>query len=88
MKIKLTIVSLLLLLFCGCKSTTFQDINRGIKVTDRRFFMFTAADVLFEANSNGVSRITVKAESRPDVEAIEAATRGLGEGIAKGVVPR
>jgi hypothetical protein len=73
---------------CGCKSTTFEDVSRGVKVTDRRFFMFTAGEVVFEGTSNGITRITVKAQSRADVEGIEAATRGLGAGLAQGLAPR
>jgi hypothetical protein len=74
-------------LLCGCKTTVYHDMARNVRVTDRRFLMNTAADVTFEVGTNGVNKITLKAQSRPDIQAVEAVAKGFAAGLATGVAP-
>ncbi len=75
-----TLLLILLLALTGCKMTTYQDTH-GVRVTDCRFFMNTAADIALDAGPDGIHRLTVRTRSNVDVEAIEAAARGAAQGL-------
>lgn len=77
MKAALLLIALLL---TGCKITTYQD-SSGVRVSDCRFFLNTAADIALDAGSNGIHRLTVRTRSGVEVEAIEAAARGAAQGL-------
>lgn len=78
MKTKHYLLLLLALALMGCKSTTIR--YGDVHITDRRFFLNTAATVTYEVGSNGVRRITFAGSSRGDSEALEAVARGAAEG--------
>lgn len=63
----------------GCKSTTVR--YRDVLITDRRFFLNTAATVTYEVDSNGVRRVTFDGASRGDAASMRAIARGVAEGL-------
>lgn len=70
---------LLALALMGCKSTTIR--YGDVHITDRRFFLNTAAKVSYEVDSNGVRKVTFDGTSRGDSDALGAVARGVAEGL-------
>lgn len=82
----LALVSLVVMLCTGCKSTTASyDPTKGTwKITDRRFGIRTEAEVTASVETNGTKTVTIKAKSDPSVEAIKAVAEGVATGVMKG----
>lgn len=70
---------LLALALMGCKSTTIR--YGDVHITDRRFFLNTAAKVSYEVTSNGVRKVTFDGASRGDSDALGAVAKGVAEGL-------
>lgn len=85
-----------LVLFCGCKTTTFtytRSILTGwtntvcvVKAKDCRFFMLTDALISGTVNpSNGVVTVNVTVKSQGDAALIESAAKGAAQGVTTGL---
>jgi len=71
-------------LYCvGCKSTTAEW--EGVKLTDRRFFLRTEADIKAKL-PNGLE-VEIKAKSDPQTEAFKAIAEGAAAGASRFVKP-
>ncbi len=72
-----------LLCLTGCKSTTarYDSKTQDWKITDRRLFVSTTAEITATIDTNGTKSITIKAKSDP---AAQALADGLKMGLEVG----
>lgn len=78
----LSLLAALALCVTACKSTTYQHTfidGQIVKVTDRRFFVSTQADIAFEIATNGTKKATIGVKSDPQAQALADAAKALGD---------
>ena len=84
------IITLALCALCiGCKSTSasYDSKSGNWKISDRRVFLRTEAEISAGIDTNGTRTVTIKAKSDPQADAFKAIAEGAAAGAAKILKP-
>ena len=73
----------------GCKSTVanYNAKTGDWKISDRRGFLKTEAEIVATVDTAGNKSVSIKAKSDPANEAIKAAAEGIATGLGKTMKP-
>lgn len=83
------IILLALVVFTGCKSTSakYDGTTGEWRVSDRRLFLRTEAEIVATIETNGTKSVSIKAKSSPEAEILKAGMEKAFELGQKVVIP-